>query len=364
MKDFIVLLEDDWELKGNGLGNVASHQYLPAQFLMRTCEELEIPMSFMVETAQGIAYRDTEGLSRDHQLQHRFWEETVHSMVDRGFDVQLHLHPQWWNAVYKDGFFHLGEDWNIGNYDPSAQKELIQKGVRYLKEAFGVKGPIAFKGGSWGLQPSHHLLDTLKEEGIRLLLGMRDGLWIPDNNVDYRGMEEPYLPYYPDKADIRKKGENEGIIALPLQPYAPGIKVNLRLAVRAIRRKLMPDKGGEEWGTASAPAEILANSPLKERSKFRSSFHPYLAHLKIGEVPFAFMREGFERILRRSEKFEERPFPIVIESHTKSFHGYYRDISRFLEHVRKRYSDRVTFMDLTTYYETYARPWTDPKDSA
>ena len=45
MKKFFLIIEDDFELMGNGLGNVASHQYLPTLFLLKVANNLGLKLT-------------------------------------------------------------------------------------------------------------------------------------------------------------------------------------------------------------------------------------------------------------------------------------------------------------------------------
>ena len=49
MKRFTVLIEDDWEVAGNGWGNVSALQYYPAVQLMDIADSFGVKVSLMVE---------------------------------------------------------------------------------------------------------------------------------------------------------------------------------------------------------------------------------------------------------------------------------------------------------------------------
>lgn len=69
-------------------------------------------------------------------------------ILERGHDVQLHLHPNYLNftrqypeeLVFKD---------NMSAYGAARQTELIQEGKELLQE-YGVKEPVAFRAGNYG----------------------------------------------------------------------------------------------------------------------------------------------------------------------------------------------------------------------
>ena len=128
-KKFIILLEDDWEVWGNGLGNVAQLQYLPSLFLMKTLKRLGATMTFMVDVVHQMRYLEADIKDKSLQIQRKLWEENVLLMKDYGFDVQLHLHPQWHNATQKGQHFFLNSNWNIGRYSPQEQEIIVGEGI-------------------------------------------------------------------------------------------------------------------------------------------------------------------------------------------------------------------------------------------
>ena len=56
MKKFLVLIEDDFEVMGNGLGNVADLQYLPALNLVNIANKYKIYAydAYFIETAKEL----------------------------------------------------------------------------------------------------------------------------------------------------------------------------------------------------------------------------------------------------------------------------------------------------------------------
>ena len=122
-KKFCILIEDDWEVLGNGLGNVAQLQYLPSLYFMKLAKRLGINLTFMVEVVQQLEF--IKHLDQDYNIrvQKNLWDDNIRLMIDYGFDVQLHLHPQWLNAEYKDDYFFLRDNWNMGKYEPAERRK-------------------------------------------------------------------------------------------------------------------------------------------------------------------------------------------------------------------------------------------------
>lgn len=117
----VIVLEDDWELNGNGTGNIAESQHIPATYLMNLAKKYGFRISFMVEVLQQLAFKIHEHKSNQLRVQAALWDGTVREMRLQGHDVQLHLHPQWVNARYEHEQFRVDRNWNIATY-PRAER--------------------------------------------------------------------------------------------------------------------------------------------------------------------------------------------------------------------------------------------------
>ena len=226
MKKIWLLLQDDWEIRGNGLGNVAHLQYLPLLFILELADLLNIKLNFMVEVLQQIAFNDFAHNNRNIRIQSNLWDNCVLMMKERGHDVQLHLHPQWYKCKYQNGYFILSSNWNIATYGKNDRKSMIDLGISYLTNLITPIDPsykvIVFKAGSWGLQPSKGILEDLEASNIKIVLGPGKGIILKTNNINinYEGIEESTLPYYPDFSDIKRLSDKkERLFVLPLPFY-------------------------------------------------------------------------------------------------------------------------------------------------
>lgn len=349
-KKFYILLEDDWELKGNGLGNVAELQYLPTLFMMDLCEKLNIKMTFMVDVAQQLRFIDFQD-NPEVKVQKELWDSTVKLMKQRGFDVQLHLHPQWLDAKYENGFFYVSESWNIGTYDDKQREKLVNHSVKYLNDLLQ---PIdsehkitSFKPGSWGMQPSKGILENLCNAGIKLVIGIKKGLFIPNLQVDYRNLEEDTLPYYAVFDDITKiSPEKTSVVSLPLLPYSPNLLTLIKLFMHSLIQKIVAKFSDNNYN--KIPKSIKKLKPLG-KIKFKKSFRPYLTHLKLGDQPFGYLKDSFDEVIERLENLNVENVAVIIESHTKDYIGNYSNIEKFLNYIKKEYGSRAEFIDLTTF---------------
>ncbi|HRI25356.1 MAG TPA: hypothetical protein PLZ45_11805 [Ferruginibacter sp.] len=354
-KRFTILIEDDWEVMGNGLGNVAQLQYLPSMFFMKLARRLGIKLTFMVDVVQQLEYRKyASGNDFNLKLQKNLWDDSVRLMKSYGFDVQLHLHPQWMNAKKEGDFFFLSDNWNFGRYTDAEQDYLISESVNYLHDLLRPIDPdykvVAYKGGSWGLQPSGNLLKNMEKHGIKIVTGVRQGMYLPGNGVDYRSLEESTMPYYPVYDDLCKVSpDKKGVFIIPLQTVTPGVAGLGYLAVDLVKRKISKKDSMRHYYDGQVPAKIYELSPIAEESKPRFPYVSYKTHLKIGNQPFSYLKASFDQVIKQLSGTAHKKIPILIECHTKQYNNYYGDIERFLAYVQDKYGDVAGFNTLSGY---------------
>ncbi|SMF36336.1 hypothetical protein [Desulfovibrio gilichinskyi] len=352
-KKFLVLIEDDFEIMGNGLGNVADLQYLPALALMNIAEKYGVKLTFMVDVAHQLTLKKF-CKHPEVKIQSKLWAETVQLMIERGFDVQLHLHPQWVNSVYKDGYFHLTDVWNIGRLLPEEQTALIADSVDYLESLLRQVRPeydvCAFKGGAWGLQPSTHLMSELGKAGIHIIMGPCDGMVVKRQGLDYSGMEEKNLPYYPNHDDLTKIADASGkSVVIPLQSYSPDLLTFSKYIFNHIFSGLISKSPLRYYHSGSIPADIRELKPLKGKNDFTLNLRPYRTHLKIGDQPFSYLKKSFDTVIGKLREYDAERIPVLIESHTKQYAQNYRDIERFIAYIAENYESEVEFGDMSGY---------------
>lgn len=352
MSKIIILFQDDWELKGNGVGNVADLQYLPLLFLLDLAKTYNIKLNFMVEVLQQIAFRTFSQHNRNIKIQANLWDECVLMMKERGHDVQLHLHPQWHQCRYERDFFLLNDNWNIATYPSSERKSMIESGVAYLIDLITPIDPsyrvIAFKAGSWALQPSKGILEELESFGIPFVLAPGIGIKHVTDKIciNYNDLEETTLPYYPNYLEIQKLShKKEYIIILPLPFY----KLNARAIWGKIKRFLGLPKIEYMYSDANMPNHITGNSPISSLSWIQDKLINNFS-AKTFDLPTSSLEEmkaGFDQLIYRVLNTGNQLTPIVLQSHTKHYHGNYENMRRFIEYLFNRYGDIISFWTFT-----------------
>ena len=180
-------LVDDWELSGNGSGDVRRLQFEPLRRLVSIYNRLGIHGSFNAEVMQQITFRQHQDQHEELKVLADEWDEVVKETFRQGHDIQLHIHPQWQNAEYHDGRWKLTSDWSILNYSREAARAMLQRGKEYLESLLQQVDPryrcVSFRSGAWCIAPSPHMLELLVELGIVFDMSIVAGVKYDTRNI-------------------------------------------------------------------------------------------------------------------------------------------------------------------------------------
>src|SRR4051794_1683502 len=120
-----LVLSDDWELRGDGSGNMRAIQFATLRRLCEVYEAHSLRLTINAEINQQLAHRRLSARHPELAALADEWEEMVREAYQRGHDVQLHLHPQWSDAAYHDGRWELRGAWSLLDYPRGALERMI-----------------------------------------------------------------------------------------------------------------------------------------------------------------------------------------------------------------------------------------------
>ena len=353
-------LVDDWELSGNGSGDIRQLQFEPMRRLSSIYNRLGIRGSFNAEVMQQITFRQHQAPDNELKRLADEWDDIVSETFRQGHDIQLHVHPQWHNAEYQNGRWKLTADWSILNYSRDDALRMLRQAREYLENL--LKGVdrnyrcVSFRSGAWCIAPSPHMLDLLVELGIVFDMSIVAGVKYDTRNIklDYTSCEEEFLPYYPVMTDARRVSDKaEPIVCVPTNCFYASRKQvlqhHLEKAVGKVKSKITGptniDNGrsvaayGEEW------AQI--DGSLTKRI-YRKGIVPYLRGKHtisdLAQLDYRLMMEMLDSIRKRARASGLSDVPVVLENHTKDLRNF-SDLEKFLQQVVE--SSDIKFVTLT-----------------
>ncbi len=357
MKPTIYLaLTHDWELRGDGSGDIEQIQFAPLRSLLEIYRKHNARTTFLPDVMQQVRFRQLESEHSELKSWADKWDGHVREAFRQGHDIQLHLHPQWRDGRYQNGRWHLNGDWSILNYNHDAAYAMLAAGKEYLENLLRPIDPsyrcIAFRAGALAAAPSDHLFKSLVSLGIQLDVSIAGGLFVNDRNLqlDYRDCEEDFLPFYPDMGDARKvSGTREAIVCVPLNHFYGSRRAvtrqNISLAANRIskgaprqpREQRINDQKSDGQSRLAFAFDKLVK-PVLKRKYFVSD---------TGRLNYRLMQEMLGSIRQRARQSGLPQVPVVLTNHPKDIRDL-AAIERFVGEMSR--AEDIKFLTLTEMY--------------
>ncbi len=220
----------DYELFGNGSGDVFKHIIQPTNKLLETAGRYGMHFTFFFEVIEYWKIKDewekgnTMGYCKNPV---EALENQIREACHQGHDIQMHLHPQWVDACWQDGKWAVNLDkWRLGGYTGDGEdslENLFKKGKKTLEDLLRPVNPdytcIALRAGGYNIQPSESIVTAMNT--TRLFIdssiypgGKETGLL---SNYDYTTID-PTLGAWRVGKHLEEFGETE-ILELPIVAF-------------------------------------------------------------------------------------------------------------------------------------------------
>jgi hypothetical protein len=348
-------LTDDWELRGNGSGDIEQIQFRAMRELLDLYDSHRIRSTFNTEVMQQLTFRKLQDAHAHLKPLADAWDEHVRMAFTRGHDIELHIHPQWSKVSFENNRWILEGDWSLLNYEPEQSYSMLSASKTYLEKLLKPIDPnyrcVSFRSGSSAIAPSAFLLRQLAELGIVFDMSLIQGLRVNTRNLqlDYTRCDEGFLPFYPRMDDARKMSSNvEPIVCIPIFSFDLSrrrcatevlTKVAGKMTSRKSRDRTTDSYAAQEWddvGRSSLPAKVYDKV-------VQPCLHGKHIVADIGRLDFPALREMLNAIRNDAHKSHQPEVWVVLTNHSKYISDF-SHIDRFL-HEARRYDD-VDFVTL------------------
>ena len=248
------ILTFDYELFGDGSGDLFSDVINPMQEILNICDAKEVKIKIFFEILEYLeikkewekgnkmGYKDDPIIAMENQILNAY---------KNGHDIQLHIHPQWVDCKYEDGFWKLDMDnWRLGDYVTKNEvtlevllhlgKETLEKLIQRIDQGYSC---IALRAGGYNIMPSDNVFKAMQKVGLLVDSSIFPG-GNEDSNLskfDYTKVPDTYDYWYADKSDLRLKSNNSNVIlempifALPILRIKKLLNIN-QIISRFIRK--------------------------------------------------------------------------------------------------------------------------------
>jgi hypothetical protein len=320
----------DYEIYGNGTGALDELVYQPARRLKDLFEKHGVRFVNFVEIAE---FEKIEACGTDPAI--GLVKKQIQELHRDGFEVALHLHPQWANARYEQGQWSLDlSEYNLCTLPRKRIAEIVDGSMAYLRHVVGVSDftPVSFRAGNWLFQPTQNAASILAERGIKMDSSVFKGGLQHNNSLDYRrALQNGY--YWPFSSSVND-----------VDPAGPWIEV-------PIHSDMVPF-----WKMTTSKRMAFSNKFGATDQSKRQKMNRALDFLRLRyPLKFDFCRMTLDemtsmltRVIRQDREEPESYRPVVSIGHTKDLTDL-ESVDSFLSFLR------ATKIKVSTLADIYPR---------
>ena len=317
----------DYEIYGDGHGSLRELVYEPARRLEEIFVRRGVRFVTFVEVSE---FERIEEVGTDPAID--LVARQVRGLFADGFEIGLHLHPQWSNARYEGDRWVLDfSEYNLCTLPRPRVVDIVGRSLRYLRYLVGDPSftPMSFRAGNWLFQPTQPAGRVLADSGLRIDSSVFKGGLQRGRGLDYRAALKNG-DYWRFETNVNEPDPSGSLIELPI--YADMVPF-WRLATTkrlAMRRNV----GGAGYGSAGRLDRL--RDFLRVRYPLKLDF----CRMTLDELT-AMM----ERVIRQDRQNPDALRPIVAIGHTKDLLDL-GTVEKFLAYLEQQAIPIVTFMDI------------------
>lgn len=348
MKKLILTL--DYELYGNGSGNVFKHIIEPTESLLKIAKKYGVKYTFFFEVVEY--WKLKEEWNNGNKMGYdtdpcEAMAEQMREAYSEGHDVQLHFHPQWVEAKWIDCEWKVNlNNWRLSGYNGEGESSLInlfEKGIETLDNILRPVDQkykcIAIRSGGYNAQPSQNIVKAMKKFDIII-----DSSIVPGavekgklSSYDYSKISNE-ISYWRVNDNLECADEKGGIIELPIMTL-PIIRFTKYFSWERIKSILRNRK--------SAQDSFNAKTATQEGNKI--SKLGYLLGTEYQTWDFCLFSKSLHKQFLNRVESTNRQFSVLV-GHPKSFTS-----SDGLEYLLKATSGKYKYITMSSFYDNATR---------
>ncbi|MDR0794586.1 MAG: hypothetical protein LBE79_00800 [Tannerella sp.] len=342
MKQINLFLTFDYELPlGGWTVSPESALIEPTQKILALCDKLQVHAVFFVDVLCMIRFRRLENNTFEKAVRKQLAE-----IVEKGHDIQLHLHPHWFTSGLENGKYQPSKDFRLADFCPHEIADMVVQGIAYLNEIAKPVNPdyscVAFRAGGLNLENSPVFFQILSENGIRIDSSLCHGYYYASeiSTVDHNNLPNQANWYF--KNGKYNVPATSGIYEIPIAGKSKSVfEIPTWIKVK-IHKDRMPENRGKM---------IHRDAQLSFRKKLRKA----LSARMLSFDNYTYSTRFLMRILHHNIKcFGRQPvINLAIISHPKSMDVYhYQLMEDYIVSVRKHYGNRIAFRTFHDYFQS------------
>lgn len=216
-----IYLTFDYELFfGSKTGSVDKCMIEPTDNLLKIAERFKIPMTFFVDVGFLIRLKE---LSENHEELFQDFQKIksqLNKMVKLGCSIQLHIHPHWEKAEYKENnwLIDMTNCYKLSDFRSDEIESIVERYKNFLDDLIGKK-TFAFRAGGWCIQPFENLQKIFKKLSIRIDTSVFVGGHFESKDYFFDFRTAPKKSYYRFESNVCEEVENGYFEEYPISSY-------------------------------------------------------------------------------------------------------------------------------------------------
>lgn len=225
-----LILTFDYELFGDGSGDVFTHIIEPTNTILSFCNKYGIKITIFFEILEYIKIKNEweKGNTMGYkQNPAEAIENQIQQAALNGHDIQLHIHPQWYDAKYENDKWTVNmKNWRLGDFRTNENytiTDLISDCKRELENLIKIVLPnyecIALRAGGYNIIPSTEIYNAMKKNNIIIDSSIYPGGYENGtlSKYDYRNISNDFDYWWGREHDLREQSNNQkNILEIPI----------------------------------------------------------------------------------------------------------------------------------------------------
>ena len=317
----------DYEIYGNGTGALQDLVYEPGERLRNIFRNWNARFVNFVEMAE---FERIEACGTDSAID--LVKRQIKDLHRDGFEIALHLHPQWSNARYDAGKWALDySEYNLCTLPRTRIAQIVMYSLDYLRYVVDESdfAPLSFRAGNWLFQPTETAASVLAENGIRIDSSVFKGGMQHAHGLDYRrSLKNGY--YWSFGSDVNESDPAGAWIEVPIYTeMVPSWKMATSKRVGM----------GNGLGVSGRSASQKMNR-FRDLLRFRYPLKFDFCRMTLNELT-----SMMERVIHKDQQDPSVYRPLVAIGHTKDLVDP-KTVDAFLSYLRSKQIKISTLKDV------------------
>lgn len=341
-----VIFTLDYEIYGNGDGSPYDLMIAPTYRILRLFEKYGARLTIMADMAEIIKFRDYRDSASVDLFNYNLIENQLKYAIGAGHDVQLHLHPSFFNSVYERGSWKQDySEYDLSSLPIDRIDEIISLTKSSLENLLKQVVPdyrcYVFRAANWSMQPSNNIVRALKKNGFEVdtsvfKYGKRNELV----KFDYSKAHNEIIPWPASENDICMYDGTSTLFEIPI--YCENRYIFSFLSINRIVGSFQ-----ERFHKLDSSKANLADKRNNEEDD-RALINGFIPSLLTQKYAWKmdFNKCTGKQLIKSIEKINKKyrnseyNIPLVLIGHSKLFNAINeRSLKPFLEFIAENNSD-------------------------